>query len=32
VHCDGSYTSYLDDLYITSRSSVLGALILEGEL
>jgi len=32
LHCDASYTTYLDDLYITSRSSVLGALILEGEL
>ncbi len=32
LHCDGSFTSYLDDLYITARSSVLGALILEGEL
>jgi hypothetical protein len=32
LHCDGSYTSYLDDLYITSRVSVLGAIILEGEL
>ena len=32
VHCDTSYTSYLNDLYVTSRSSVLGALILEGEL
>jgi hypothetical protein len=32
LHVDGGYTSYLDDLYITSRTSVLGALILEGEL
>jgi hypothetical protein len=32
LHVDGSYTSYLDDLYITARSSILGALILEGEL
>ncbi len=32
LHCDGSYTSYLDDLFITARGSVLGALILEGEL
>jgi hypothetical protein len=32
LHCDASYTSYLDDLYITSRSSILAALILEGEL
>jgi hypothetical protein len=32
LHCDGSYTSYLDDLYILGRTSVLGALILEGEL
>jgi hypothetical protein len=32
LHCDASYTSYLDDLYITSRGSVLGAFILEGEL
>jgi hypothetical protein len=32
VHCDGSYTSYLDDLYTTARTSVFGAVILEGEL
>jgi hypothetical protein len=32
VHCDGSYTSYLDDLYITGRTSIFGAVILEGEL
>jgi hypothetical protein len=32
AHCDASYTSYLDDLYITSRTSILGALILESEL
>jgi hypothetical protein len=32
LHCDASYTSYLDDLYILGRTSVLGALILEGEL
>jgi hypothetical protein len=32
AHLDASYTSYLDDLYITARGSVLGALILEGEL
>jgi hypothetical protein len=31
-HCDGSYTSYLDDLYITARTSIFGAVILEGEL
>ena len=32
LHCDASFTSYLNDLYLTGRSSVLGALILEGEL
>jgi hypothetical protein len=32
LHCDTSYTSYLDDLYITARTSILGALIVEGEL
>lgn len=32
LHCDASYTSYLNDLYITSRSSILGAVILQGEL
>jgi hypothetical protein len=32
LHCDTAYTGYLDDLYITHRSSVLGALIVEGEL
>jgi Protein of unknown function (DUF3570) len=32
VHIDGSVTSYLDDLYITARGSLFGALILEGEL
>jgi hypothetical protein len=32
LHCDGSYTSYLDDLYILGRTSVFGAVILEGEL
>jgi hypothetical protein len=32
VHCDTSYTSYLDDLYISGRTSLLGAVILEGEL
>ncbi len=32
LHVDASYTTYLDDLYVSSRSSVLGALILEGEL
>jgi hypothetical protein len=29
---DGTFTSYLSDLYETSRTSILGALILEGEL
>jgi hypothetical protein len=28
---DGSYTSYTNDLYLTSRSAVLGALTLDGE-
>ena len=32
AHVDGSYTNYLDDLYISSRASVLGAFILDGEL
>ena len=29
---DAMYTSYQDDLYLTSRTAVLGALVLEGEL
>jgi len=29
---DAMYTSYTDDLYLTSRTGVLGALVLEGEL
>ncbi|HLK39615.1 MAG TPA: DUF3570 domain-containing protein, partial [Polyangiaceae bacterium] len=28
---DAMYTSYLDDLYLTDRSAVLGALLFEGE-
>ena len=32
LHSDASFTSYLDDLYISARGSVLGALIIEGEL
>jgi hypothetical protein len=29
---DGMYTSFLDDLYVTSRTGVIGALTLEAEL
>jgi hypothetical protein len=32
LQCDATYNQYLDDLYETTRSSILGALILEGEL
>lgn len=32
LHCDTAYTSYLDDLYISGRTSILGAVIVEGEL
>jgi hypothetical protein len=32
VQLDSTYTRYLDDLYEVSRTSILGALILEGEL
>jgi hypothetical protein len=30
--CDAMYTSFLDDIYLTSRTGVLGALMVEGEL
>jgi hypothetical protein len=29
---DGMYTSFLDDLYVTSRTATLGALTFEGQL
>ena len=29
---DGMWTSYHDDLYLTSRTAILGALMVEGEL
>jgi hypothetical protein len=29
---DGMYTSFLDDLYLTQRTAVIGALTVEGEL
>jgi hypothetical protein len=32
VQGDAMYTSYTDDIYLTSRTSVLGAVALEGEL
>jgi hypothetical protein len=32
IHGDAMYTSFLDDLYLTNRTAVLGALTLEGEL
>jgi hypothetical protein len=32
LQSDVMFTSYKDDLYLTSRTAVLGALVLEGEL
>jgi hypothetical protein len=29
---DGMYTSFLDDIYLTQRTGVLGAIMVEGEL
>jgi hypothetical protein len=29
---DGMYTSFLDDLYVNSRTATLGALTIEGQL
>ncbi len=32
LHADAVHTNYLNDIYITSRNSILSALILDGEL
>ena len=32
VQVDGMYTSFLDDLYLTSRSGIISSLTLEVEL
>jgi hypothetical protein len=32
LEVEGAYTRFLDDLYLTDRSSVVGALSIAGEL